>query len=37
MRAEGYGKGYAYAHSDPTGAKKQRHLPEGLSRQKFFP
>lgn len=37
MRAEGYGKGYAYAHTDPTEAKKQKHLPQGLSRQKFFP
>lgn len=37
MRGQGYGKGYVYAHNDPSGAQKQKHLPDGLSRNKFFP
>jgi len=37
MRGEGYGKGYRYAHDDPTGAAKQPHLPVGISKSQFVP
>ena len=30
MKDLGYGKGYAYAHDDPAGAKAQQHLPDEL-------
>jgi putative ATPase len=31
MKELGYGKGYAYAHDDPEGAKDQQHLPDELA------
>jgi putative ATPase len=30
MKDLGYGKGYAYAHDDPEGARAQQHLPDEL-------
>jgi putative ATPase len=37
MKDLGYGKGYAYAHDDPEGAKDQQHLPDELVGRTFFP
>jgi putative ATPase len=36
MKAEGYGKGYRYAHSDKQGRAKQTHLPEELLGRRFY-
>ncbi len=32
----GYGKGYQYAHDDPTGLVAQEHLPDELSGRKYY-
>ena len=37
MKDLGYGKGYAYAHDDPQGAKDQQHLPDELVGRKWWP
>jgi putative ATPase len=37
MKELGYGKGYAYAHDDPEGAKAQQHLPDELVGKKWWP
>ena len=36
MKELGYGKGYAYAHSQPKEAKAQQHLPDKLRNKKYF-
>lgn len=36
MRDLGYGKGYAYAHDDPEGAKAQQRLPDDLVGRKWW-
>jgi putative ATPase len=37
MRAEGYGKGYRYAHDEPGGvAEGETYLPDGLSGARFY-
>ncbi len=36
MKELGYGKGYAYAHDDPAGAKDQQHLPDELVGRKWW-
>jgi putative ATPase len=36
MKDLGYGKGYAYAHDDPEGAKDQQHLPDELVGRKWY-
>lgn len=36
MKELNYGKGYAYAHSDPAGSKKMECLPEKLAGKKFL-
>jgi putative ATPase len=35
-QAEGYGKGYQYAHDAPGGRVQQRHLPEKLGTKRFY-
>ena len=37
MKELGYGKGYAYAHDDPEGAKRQAHLPDEIADRTFYP
>ena len=37
MKDLGYGKGYAFAHNDPAGAKDQQHLPDELLGRTWFP
>ncbi|MFN8589344.1 MAG: replication-associated recombination protein A [Candidatus Eisenbacteria bacterium] len=37
MKELGYGKGYAYAHDDPEGARKQPHLPDEIADRTFYP
>lgn len=36
MKADGYGKGYQYAHNSPSGMVKQVHLPDALRGRKFY-
>jgi putative ATPase len=36
MKDLGYGKGYAYAHDDPEGAKDQQHLPDELVGRRWW-
>lgn len=36
MKAEGYGKGYQYAHSASGQRVKQRHLPDALVGRRFY-
>ena len=36
MRDLGYGKGYRYAHDDPSGVKDQAHLPEPLAERRYY-
>jgi putative ATPase len=36
MKAEGYGQGYRYAHSDPGGRARQTHLPDALVGRRFY-
>ena len=36
MQDIGYGKGYQYAHDDPTGAKDQPHMPKELQERKYY-
>jgi putative ATPase len=36
MKAEGYGKGYRYAHSEAHARAKQAHLPEQLIGTRFY-
>ncbi len=36
MSAEGYGKGYRYAHDDPKAKDEMECLPSGLSGRKYF-
>jgi putative ATPase len=36
MKDLDYGKGYAYAHDDPEGAKKQQHLPDEIQDEIFY-
>lgn len=36
MKAEGYGEGYRYAHSDPQQRAKQKHLPDALVGKRFY-
>ena len=36
MKAEGYGQGYRYAHSDPKAMKEQKHLPEKIEGTRFY-
>lgn len=36
MKAEGYGKGYRYAHSEPAARVAQPHLPEKLRGKRFY-
>ncbi|MFM7231406.1 MAG: replication-associated recombination protein A [bacterium] len=36
MRDLGYGKGYAYAHDDPEGAKAQQRLPDDLVGRRWW-
>lgn len=36
MKELGYGKGYAYVHSQPKEAKTQQHLPDKLKNKKYF-
>ena len=37
MKGLGYGEGYAYAHDDPEGAKRQQHLPDELVGRSWWP
>ncbi len=37
MKELGYGRGDAYAHDDPEGAKAQQHLPDDLVGRRFYP
>jgi len=37
MKDLGYGKGYAYAHDDPQGARDQQHLPDELQGRTWYP
>ena len=36
MKAQGYGAGYAYAHSDPAAAEEMECLPESLHGRKYW-
>ncbi|MDA8345138.1 MAG: replication-associated recombination protein A [Thermaerobacter sp.] len=36
MRSQGYGKGYQYAHDDPSGVAQQEHLPQGLRTARYY-
>ncbi|MDR4460703.1 MAG: replication-associated recombination protein A [Nitrospirales bacterium] len=36
MKDLDYGKGYRYAHDDPTGAKEQTHLPDKLKGRRYY-
>ncbi len=36
MKDLAYGKGYRYAHDDPSGAKDQAHLPQELQGRKYY-
>jgi putative ATPase len=36
MKELDYGKGYRYAHDDPTGAKDQTHLPKELQGRRYY-
>jgi putative ATPase len=36
MRAEGYGKGYRYAHSETDKRARQSHLPQSLIGKRFY-
>jgi putative ATPase len=36
LAAEGYGRGYVYAHDDPAGARAQLHLPTALAGTRFY-
>lgn len=36
MRDLGYGKGYRYAHDDPTAQTEQTHLPEKLGKKQYY-
>lgn len=36
MRNLGYGKGYRYVHDQPAAREDQTHLPEPLSRRKYY-
>ncbi len=37
MKDLGYGRGYAYAHDDPEGARDQQHLPDELVGRRWYP
>jgi putative ATPase len=36
MKAQGYGKGYRYAHDDPAAKDEMSCLPPGLVRRRYF-
>lgn len=36
MKGQGYGKGYQYAHSNPSAQVKQKHLPDRLLGKRFY-
>jgi putative ATPase len=36
MRSMGYGRGYQYAHDDPSGTVEQQHLPDELTGRRFY-
>lgn len=36
MKAEGYGKGYAYDHDSPRGFSGQNYFPDNMERQTFY-
>jgi len=36
MRDMGYGRGYRYAHDDPSAAADQVHLPEALKDKRYY-
>ncbi len=36
MRSMGYGRGYQYAHDDPSGIVDQQHLPDELQDRRFY-
>jgi len=36
MKDSGYGAGYAYAHTDPDGARKQHYLPDALRDRRYY-
>jgi len=36
MEAQGYGKGYRYAHDDPAAVREMTCLPPGLAERKYF-
>lgn len=36
MKAEGYGKGYRYAHAEKNARAKQPHLPDALRGKRFY-
>ncbi len=36
MKESGYGKGYAYAHTDPIGARKMEYLPKKLRGKIYY-
>jgi putative ATPase len=36
MRSMGYGRGYRYAHDDPSGVVEQQHLPDELRDRRFY-
>ncbi|HBR25789.1 MAG TPA: AAA family ATPase, partial [Rhizobiales bacterium] len=36
MKQEGYGRGYAYDHSEDEAFSGQNYFPDGMERQQFY-